>query len=184
MSAVQIDATPLDIRSRNGQVILDRRDAGCSPGRPLSDASLVPGLDLSFQRYPPARYHDADLPRLELRAALQRALDPVLDVAGFHTWLDGDQIDDACDAGELAQGGLCGIALEIPVDTARQRDPAILDLDLDLLVRDCRVPTDEVDRALRDLVIVGLLVAWEPYLDFLSDRAHTLHPLHDMLSRQ
>ncbi|MCY1555538.1 hypothetical protein D9M68_922080 [compost metagenome] len=71
----------------------------------------------------------------------------------------------------------------MPFDLAGQRDPTLLDLDLNRIVWNRRVPVDRINGSLGDLVVGRLVGAKGPNLDFLRDSLHAFYPARDILDR-
>jgi hypothetical protein len=85
--------------------------------------------------------------------------------------VDDDVVGDAHHAGELADIVLGSSALEVPIDCAAQRQPAVLDLNVDRARRNQHIPFEEIAGALCDLIVGGAI---ERRADFemVGDRVH------------
>ncbi len=121
---------------------------------------------------------------VELGAPLQRLADPLPHAAGRRPRFHRDQVGDALHPGQGSHGLLGGFLLVIPVHLADEPQPALLDLDLDSVVRHRDVPGDGIDRRPRDLRIRPLRALRQPHLDLVGDPFHALHPAGDPLRQQ
>ncbi len=94
----------------------------------------------------------------------------VLDILRQDAFAQRDEVDDASDALEIADGALGAGLLVLSVERTGQSHPPVLKLHLHLVVRNHRVPLDRVDGTLRDLVVRGAIGAGVSNLDLLNER--------------
>ena len=112
-------------------------DARRRPGGALRLLTLGPGAHRALEDDRAALRLDRDAVGVDLRAAPERLLDLALDLGGGRRRsLHLNQVGHPLDPDQPAYRTLCSLTLVIPLDLAFERDPAIPDDPLDLLVGD------------------------------------------------
>src|SRR6202795_3359157 len=97
-------------------------DAGCGPRSSRSQRSLVVAIDLTTEcNFSAVSAHNNVL-GFKLRISLESRLDLFLNVGRLNAGFDRNMVDDTHHAEKLADVGLGGMLLIVPVDVAAQRD--------------------------------------------------------------
>src|SRR5215204_1053006 len=83
---------------------------------------------------------------------------------------DPDLVRDAVDAVHARHVVVGRVAFELVADVALERNPALLDLDVDRVRRDLYVPGQELQRVTADLVVLAAIGAEQADLELVVDR--------------
>ncbi len=142
--------------SGDHQIVFNRCCAASGPGGRASGAPFLPRVDRAGQLDATTFSRDVDILGLKENRTVKRMLDIVLQMRGIDVWLDRNLIRNAEHAHEIANFAFGRFFLEMPVDLAGDRQPALLDLDLDGNARRRRVLGKTVDGCGCDVGIIAL----------------------------
>lgn len=117
----------------------------------------------------------------EFRVPLECVLDPLLHGRCTDTRSDLDKVGQTNNAANVANGISGGVLLILPLDFAGERDPALLDLDLDGILGNRNVPVDHVGSAARNVLVRCVISAEDLHFDLLGNAAHAPHRLYNAL---
>src|SRR3981189_2218908 len=152
--------------------IFDVGDAGRRPRDALGFLAFDPGADGTPQDHLAAISFDGDPIGVHLGVALERVLDLALDVGGLDLGADRNHVAHALDAFRFSHGALGGGLLILPLRRPLQGDPAVLDNDLDLVVRNRQVRLHGGNRIPGNGRTRTLIYRWQPDLDIICDRVN------------
>src|SRR6266542_2375548 len=156
----------------DGEPVVDLADAGGVASGPLGIAHLGVRAYRAAQDRLIAVHLDGDVVRVERGAPLQRFLDPLFHVRRRGPHPHRDQVRHPLDAGEVTDRALRGFLLVVPVHVTLERQPPLLDLHLDAVLRDGDVPLERVQGRVRDVGIGPRRARGELHFDVVRDGLH------------
>src|ERR1700681_4826867 len=115
--------------------VFDLGDAGRRPGDALGFLALDPGANGAFQRHHAAVRFDGDPVGVHLGISLDCVLDLALELRGFHLRLHRYDVGDTLDALHFSHRGFGGSFLILTLRRAFPGYPAVLDDELDPVIR-------------------------------------------------
>src|ERR1019366_6660145 len=128
----------------DGELVVNRLNAGCSPRGGLRDFPIAPGLDLATQQNPTVLDRDGDVRGGVFGFATQCDLDLFAHERVVHGHAsdrdDPDVIDDVDHTAQLANVAHRGSLLKWMCDGAADCHRAFFDLEPDLVMRNVNVP--------------------------------------------
>ena len=104
-----------------------------------------------------------------MRATIERRFDLGLDAARLDARADADLVDHTLDAVQVADTGFRSVSDERPLDVAGERDPAVLDHELDRILRNRNIPVDGIRGRLGDLRVIALVRPGQDHVDVHRD---------------
>ena len=140
---------------------------------PFRLLAFSPGPHFALEDDLAAIGFDNDLVRVYLSVAPEGFLNLALNVVRFDARFDFDQVDDAFDPLQWANGRFRCLLLVLPLDFAFKRNPPVFDDCLDLFIGNRKVVLDRSCGIARDVGIWPLVNAWYANLDVIRDRNDT-----------
>jgi hypothetical protein len=119
----------------------------------------------------------------DLSISLQSILDPSLNVLNPELWLDFDLIMDTYNPRKPVNIDFRRGPLELPINLTAQCHPAMLNRNLNCVLRHDRVPSKNISRPLGDLVVRRFFLIRHANLDFFRNRPDTSYPANGALRR-
>ena len=115
---------------------------------------------------------------------LTRVFDLGFQFGRGHARLDLDQVTHSHHAGQVADGELGGVLLELPVHLTLELDPALADRDLDLVGRHEKVPLQDADGRRGNVLVGALAAAGQLDPDLVHHGLHAVDALGRLLGRE
>lgn len=123
----------------NGNVVLNLCDAGRRPRYCSCVILLRPGTDISTELHRAVVTQDNNAPRIQIRTTPERFFDFGPHVTGWNRGANDNPVGDQFHTGQIPDGRLRGVALEVPVHIAFQQNLAVFHRDLDACIGHCEI---------------------------------------------
>jgi hypothetical protein len=156
--------------------VFDVGDARRRPRHALGFLAFDPRANGTFQDHLAAICLDGDPVSVHLGISLECFYDLALKLRRFHLGLHRDDVGDPLDALHLSHRVFGGGLLVLPLHRAFQGDPAVLDDDLDLFMRNRQLRLQGRDSISRDIGIGTLIDRRRPELDIIWRRPELRRP--------
>src|SRR5258708_2041035 len=150
-------------------------------GRFLRCFFLRVGTDRSPQDDLAALHLDRDPTGIRLRIAHQRLLDLRLQILWYRLRLDREKIADSSDAGEAFYSWFGISLLEVMIDLALQRHPALTDRHINFASWNSCIPPQGVEHSSGEIGIGAFCKAGQAHLDIVSYRQDAKNAVRSLL---
>src|SRR6267143_5300921 len=157
--------------------VFDLGDAWRRPGDALRFLALDPGANGTFQYHLATVRFDRDPIGVDLGISLECVHDLAFKICGFHLGLHRDHVGDPLHPFHPPHSGVSGVFLILPLHRTFEGNPAILDDDLDPVVRDRQFSLQGRNRISRNIRIGTLIDRWQPDFDIIRDCVYSGDPL-------
>src|SRR6266699_4729329 len=150
-------------------------------GRFLRCFFLRVGTDRSPQDDLAALHLDRDPTGIRLRIAHQRLLDLRLQILWYRLRLDREEIADSSDAGEAIYSWFGISLLEVMIDLAFERHPALTDRHINFVSRNRCIPPQGAQHSSGEIGIGAFGKAGQAHLEIVGDRLDTKNAVRSLL---